>query len=122
MTRVKFEDLGKEIAKALEGYPDELKGLIEKEAEKVANQSVRELKQTSPKRTGEYAKSWGRVKSKSGMGYIVRARAPHYRLTHLLEKGHANRDGTRTEGIPHIQPVEEKASKEFFERVKRVIK
>ena len=44
-----------------------------------------------------------------------------YQLTHLLEFGHATRDGERTEAQPHIRPVEEKYSKEFEKRLRKKV-
>ena len=44
-----------------------------------------------------------------------------YQLTHLLEFGHAKRNGGRVPAEEHIKAVEEKAQKEFEEAIKREI-
>lgn len=45
----------------------------------------------------------------------------HYRLTHLLEKGHALRQGGRTKAFEHIAPAEAQAEKTFMEKVRQSI-
>lgn len=55
------------------------------------------------------------------MHYIVHNKE-HYRLTHLLEKGHAKRSGGRTRAIPHIAPAEEAAKEKFIQDVEAVIR
>lgn len=75
-------------------------------------EAVRELRSTSPRRTGRYASSWtndpmGRPKADKYIE-IVYSEAPYYRLTHLLEKGHRIHNGNgETKAHPHIAPVEE---------------
>lgn len=90
----------------------------------VAQEAVRKLRQTSPKRDGkgphEYSKNWkwkyekGRLKCEA----IVYGGKPTYRLAHLLEHGHARRGGGRdVPGIEHIRPVEEWANDEAVNRI-----
>ena len=56
-----------------------------------------------------------------GAGGVIYAQAPHYRLTHLLEKGHALRNGDRSRAFPHWKPAEEAAIEYFEENVIRRI-
>ena len=63
---------------------------------------------------GAYKRSWTyRVDRERGkINVTVHAKSPHYRLTHLLENGHLNRDGTtRSKAIPHISIVDNLAEK-----------
>lgn len=46
----------------------------------------------------------------------------HYRLTHLLEFGHANRDGSRTKPIPHIRSTENKYKEKFVKELEEKIR
>ena len=85
----------------------------------VAKESVSKLKNTSPRKSGSYAKGWG-VKKQGDMDVVVHNRTD-YQLTHLLENGHVirNKKGTygRTRGIKHIAPVEEWAVDELPRRI-----
>lgn len=91
---------------------------------KIAKESVTKLRNTSPKKTGSYAKGW--TAKKNGDMNIVVHNKTDYQLTHLLENGHIikNKKGTygRTNGIKHIAPVEEWASEALPEEIMRELK
>ena len=125
MANVNIDQLAAEIAKGLAEYSQDVVEKVNVSSEKVGKAAVKKLKQTSPKKTGKYAKSWTMTTEKA-IGQpdlrIIHAKAPHYRLTHLLEHGHAKRGGGRVEGKPHIRPAEEMVIKEFLAEVEEAIK
>jgi len=125
MAKIKIDQLAAEIAKGLAEYSQEVVEKVNVSSEKVGKAAVKRLKQTSPKRYGKYAKSWT-MKTEKAIGQphtrIIHAKGPHYRLTHLLEHGHAKRGGGRVEGRPHIGPAEEEVIREFTAAVEEAIK
>lgn len=106
----------------LNGYAKEVKTQLKSAQEEVAKEGVDELKATSPKGhragSGKYAKDWA-VK-RMGSSLIIHNRK-HYQLSHLLEKGHATRNGGRTRAFPHIKPVEEQVIKDYEAKAKKAI-
>ena len=125
MTNIDIDQLAAEIAKGLAEYSQDVVEKVNVSSEKVGKAAVKQLKQTSPKKSGKYAKSWA-VKTEPEIGQphkrIVHVKAPHYRLTHLLEHGHAKKGGGRVEGKPHIRPAEEMVIREFMSEVEEAIK
>ena len=115
----KINDLSKEITQALREYTTEVEEGLEEAKVEVAKETVKRLKQKSPKKTGDYRKGWAR--KKVGTAQVVHNRTD-YQLTHLLEYGHAKRGGGRVAGIPHIGPAEEWANDEYLKRVEKVIR
>ncbi len=125
MANIKIDQLAAEIAKELSKYSQEVVEKVNISGEKVGKAAVKQLRQTSPKKTGKYAKSWTMSTEKAiGQPHkrIIHAKAPHYRLTHLLEHGHAKVGGGRVEGRPHIRPAEEEVIREFTREVEEAIK
>ncbi len=116
-----------EINDILNEYSSDIQEGITADAQRVAKEAQAELRNTSPKRTGEYRKGW-RVKTTKGNGYVecIVHNATDYQLTHLLEKPHVIRNGVGTWGTStprvHIKPVEQKAVKKYEKDVENIIK
>lgn len=121
---IKLSGLEIAILKDLMEYRDDIAEEVKKAANDVSNYAVQELKEKSPKKTGEYSFGWTRKQSKnteSAFGVVVYNKDKPW-LTHLLENGHAKVNGGFVPGIQHIKPVEEKAIKSFEEKVEEIIK
>lgn len=118
---IKADQLAQEIVKILDDYRDTTIDKMKEAVDKAAKQAVNELKTSSPKRTGAYAKDWAAKKdrkaNKWAYGKVVYNKK-HYRLTHLLEKGHRKVNGGMVTARPHIAKVEEKAINTLVEGIK----
>lgn len=109
---VKIGGLAKEVMKRLNDYGIEAGLEVEKVSADVAKDTAKTLTKSSPKLTGDYAASWtysvGETK-RTRHSMIVHVDKPEYSLSHLLEKGHQNRNGGRTAARVHIAPAEKEA-------------
>ena len=115
-----MQDIASEITKALSEYTSELEQQLDEIKADVADETVNMLKVNSPTgRRGKYAKGWR--KKKDGTGYVIH-NATDAGLTHLVEKGHAKRNGGRTQAQPHISIAEQEAIKKFENKVERAIR
>lgn len=70
----------------------------------------------------KYRRSWKSkiVQTRMSTQAIVH-NAKHYRLTHLLEFGHAKQNGGRTRAFPHIEPINERSRDLFEEKLTDLI-
>lgn len=91
-------------------------------AEKIGKEAVQELKKTSPKKSGRYAKGW---RMKLHNGTLVVFNYTHPWLTHLLENGHETfwkgKRVKRAKAIPHIKPINDKVQEEYLKELKERI-
>lgn len=119
MAKVTIQSLDDEIRKILKEYDDDVSSNVKEITQKVTKKGVEALKSSSKstfgtvkKRKRKYASTWtskteiGRLYTK---GTIYNSQPG---LPHLLEHGHAIKNGGRAQGkVPgreHIKPVEEK--------------
>ena len=111
-------DLAAEINRQLALYANQTDESVQRISEKIAIEGVEMLKAESPKSPGggDYAKSWTHKKVK---GKFVIHNKNHYRLTHLLEKGHAKVNGGRVAPRVHIAPVEGRLIEKFEDELRR---
>ena len=118
----KYDDF-MDIATILDDYSNDIYKEIEQASIDVAKEGASKLKQTSPKRTGKYRRGW-RVKSISNLNYFSSTiyNATNWQLTHLLEKGHATRNGGRVSPKVHIRPVEQECIYQYERDVANIIK
>ena len=123
------KDWEKELMEGLEAYSDEVTKEVKEAADQVGKETAELLKKTSPRRTrgkkrGKYARGWHDTRStdKPTETVVTVHNATDYQLTHLLENGHASRDGGFVKGIPHIGAAQEQASKNFEKKVEDILK
>ena len=123
MAKIDIDQLSIAVMAELRTYGQATYEQVEKAAEETAQETVNELRITSPVgTTGDYAKSWRKKRDNTAKGrkkfnMIVYAKKPDYRITHLLEFGHAKKNGGRTKAFPHIKSAEETAIKRLENKI-----
>ena len=131
VVKVTYNDLAPAIQKQLEGYEVALMGDINKAIKKTAEWGADQLHTARAyhDRTGAYSQSWkakpdgyNKENSKFMTEKYKIYNEKHYRLTHLLEKGHVGRNGKRVSAYEHIRPVEDLVMQLALSEVQRVIR
>lgn len=126
--KVEINDMANEITKWLTEYSDEVTEVSKDVVDKVAEGVNAEIKNHITWKDKKYSKAFALKttfedsRNKRKTWYV---KSPHYRLTHLLEFGHATRNGGRTKAYPHVKYGDEylrnnfeKIMKEEIERCK----
>lgn len=120
---VSAEDFANELVRMIKEYTEDVTQAIEKETESTANKVLQEAKNLAPKRTGEYARNFGKTKKKLSSGlecYVWNKK--HYSRVHLLEFGHAKVGGGRVAARPHLRPAHDKYVDGYLNNIRQIIK
>lgn len=132
-------DLTAKISANLTTYQKEIQEEIKKQIDETTKSLTVGLRSHSPRRSGHklrgskggkryapgsYARSWrAKITNRSFAVYEKTVyNSAHYRLTHLLEKGHKARNGQRVDPVVHIAPEEKKAIQNYEENIIKRIK
>ena len=118
--------LGDEIAKELTLYSDSVITGIKKEAKSSMSRLVKQTKATAPvghrqKHYRDSITSKKQSEDSRSVSYVWYVKGSDYRLSHLLEDGHALRDGGRTEGTHFIEKASNPILEEYIRAVEEVI-
>lgn len=126
MSKVDMSGFSAEIERILDGTKDEVAKAVKRAIKEVAQETKDEIDaHITFGGSGKYRKSLAikRVdESATSIAFVWHAKAPYYRLTHLLENGHAKRGGNgRVRAFPHITYGNEYAKRELPKRIKEIL-
>ena len=122
--KVQIDGLADAVMKELDEYSKVIDEDMRKAVSKAGQTVRKEISANAPKRHGDYAKSWSTKKTRQtsrSLEVTVYSRN-RYQLAHLLEHGHAKRNGGRTRAQVHIAPAEQNGIRQLEEDIKRSIR
>ena len=123
-SRVSIDGLADAIMEGLQEYAnmatDEMKVAVKKAAKTVR----KDIQAGAPVKSGAYSKSWATktMKDSSVALEVVVHSKNRYQLAHLLEKGHAKRNGGRVGGRAHIAPAEQHGMEQLEQDIERALR
>lgn len=124
---VSIDQLGEAIAKELTLYNKTVIDGIKEQAKQSMSQLVNETKANAPVgiRKKHYRNNIASKKiedTQNNIAYLWYVKGSDYRLSHLLENGHALRNGGRVEGTHFIKNATEPIIEQYIKAVEEVIK
>ena len=127
MANTNIDSLGDAIERELTLFSREITENLKREAKDHMSQLVKETKKTAPvgHREKHYRDNISSKKTKDdsfGASYTWYVKGSDYRLSHLLENGHALRNGDRVEGTHFIEKASEPILADFYEKVEEAIR
>lgn len=122
---ISFDGLENAFMALIDEFVDECVDDVNEAVVESSKVALKELRNNTPDGAGkyhdwkEYQKGWKRKTEKNPIGpnsvIIYNGKKPG--LTHLLEKGHVNKDGSRAKAFPHIEEAAEKAIEDLERRL-----
>ena len=127
--KVAIDGLNDAIQNALHDYGEDAEDAVKDTVKEVSKKTRDIVKSNAPVRKtngGDYKKSISdrQVKNQKGEYIkIVYSKAPHYRLTHLLEHGHLTRNGMKkTRAFPHFKLGDDYINENFENKLASKLK
>lgn len=125
-SKFKAQKLSESVRNALKEYNEETNQIMKVVIDEVAKETNEVIKRhiKFKSNTGEYIKHF-KIKKAFENEFDKRVvwcvSEPEYRLTHLLEYGHAKRNGGRTRAFPHIVYGEKYAQENLEKKIKEAL-
>lgn len=122
---VKVADLDAVLRQTLTLYHEDTNATIDKASADAVKKLAKRTKATAPKGArGDFKKNISSKllkKNRNGSTYVWYVKAPDHRLTHLLVKGHATRDGGRTRADPFLENAMAETLPEYENAIKEAL-
>lgn len=122
--RIQANQLAATVMKELEEYADVVTEDVKTAVKNAGDTAKKEIAASAPRDTGAYAGSWAVKKTKENdrmLEVTVHSRN-RYQIAHLLEFGHAKRNGGRVAARPHIANAEQNAIEQLERDIERSLK
>ncbi len=124
---INIDQLNEAIMDSLDEYNREVINGVKKVTKQAMNQLVKDTKATAP--VGNRSKHYkDNITSKTlsendfGLSKLWYVRGSDYRLTHLLNNGHALRDGGRYPGTNFLGKAVDKIVPDYMKEIEEVLK
>ena len=104
--KVKVDEMAATISEYLTEYSENVTEIAKNVVDEMSENVMKEVKKHITWKDKVYSKNFALKtafedsRNKRRVWYV---KSPHYRLTHLLEFGHATRNGGRTRSFPHVK-------------------
>ena len=123
-TTITIDQMDDAIMEELEKYADLASDDLKEAVKETAASVKKDIQANAPVDTGKYKKSWAvkNVHEDSESIDLVVYSKNRYQIAHLLEHGHAKRNGGRVAAQPHIAAAEERGNETLVRTIEQKLK
>lgn len=120
---VSADNFAQAVSDLLENWDTAAIDAVNAAAVETAEETANELHSAGSFGGTKYRKGWGVTAKpvRRGEEQQIVHNKTQYRITHLLEFGHAKRNGGRVREFPHIAPIADKVPDVFERKLKELI-